>query len=178
MLSPNATSPGVHEFRSGMSLLPGGVNVVTTSGDAGLAGFTASAVCSVTDSPPTVLVCMNRGSNAYPHFSRSRVACVSVLSGEQQHLSTLFSNRDVPMSQRFEQCAWTSLETGAPALDGALANLDGDIIASHDVGTHSIFIVQLRKIRVGSQDAPGLAYFKRGYHVLTDDPRPSLAAAA
>lgn len=38
-------------FRQGMSNLGAAVNVITTKGDAGQAGFTASAVCSVTDSP-------------------------------------------------------------------------------------------------------------------------------
>lgn len=52
------------EFRDAMSRLGAAVNVVTTDGSAGLGGFTASAVCSVTDSPPTLLVCMNRDSKS------------------------------------------------------------------------------------------------------------------
>ena len=40
-------------FRQGMSNLGAAVNVITTDGAAGQAGFTASAVCSVTDTPPT-----------------------------------------------------------------------------------------------------------------------------
>ena len=40
-------------------MLSAAVNVVTTDGPAGRHGFTASAVCSVTDNPPTLLVCMN-----------------------------------------------------------------------------------------------------------------------
>ena len=44
------------DFRDGMARLAGAVNVITTDGAAGPAGFTASAVCSVTDQPPTLLV--------------------------------------------------------------------------------------------------------------------------
>ncbi|EPA9912692.1 pyrimidine utilization flavin reductase protein F, partial [Cronobacter sakazakii] len=36
-------------FRDAMSRLGAAVNIVTTDGPAGMAGFTASAVCSVTD---------------------------------------------------------------------------------------------------------------------------------
>jgi hypothetical protein len=43
-------------FRNAMALLGGAVSVITTDGPAGRFGFTASAVCSVTDSPPTLLV--------------------------------------------------------------------------------------------------------------------------
>ena len=167
--SPHAQDvPSTAEFRTGLSLLPGGVTVITTDGPAGRAGFTASAVCSVTDAPPTVLVCMNRSSFAHQFFTGNRVLCVNVLAAAQQPLSALFSNRDMTMAQRFEQCAWQPLATGAPAINGALVNLDGEIVATHDVGTHSVFIVELRRVHV-PEDAPqqaGLAYFNRGYHAL------------
>jgi flavin reductase len=43
----NQTTPvPIADFRNGMALLAGAVNVITTDGPAGLAGFTASAVCS------------------------------------------------------------------------------------------------------------------------------------
>lgn len=41
-------------FRDAMSKLAAAVNIITTEGPAGRAGFTASAVCSVTDEPPTL----------------------------------------------------------------------------------------------------------------------------
>ena len=55
----------VTDFRNAMSMLSAAVNVVTTDGPAGRHGFTASAVCSVTDTPPTLLVCMNTASRSY-----------------------------------------------------------------------------------------------------------------
>ena len=58
-----------HEFRNGMAMLTGAVNVITTAGADGLAGFTATAVCSVTDQPPMLLVCMNRSSYAHRFFT-------------------------------------------------------------------------------------------------------------
>src|SRR5215831_14311973 len=120
---PDASLPTQAEFRAGLSLLPGGVTVITTDGEAGPAGFTASAVCSVTDAPPTVLVCMNRSSFAHRFFTRNQVLCVNVLGADQQALSSMFANREVPMAQRFERCSWQRLATGAPALDDALVNL-------------------------------------------------------
>lgn len=44
------------DFRDAMARLGSAVNIITTDGPAGRAGFTASAVCSVTDTPPTLLV--------------------------------------------------------------------------------------------------------------------------
>jgi flavin reductase len=68
------------EFRNAMAQLGSAVSVITTDGPAGKFGFTASAVCSVTDQPPTLLVCMNRNSWAHAHFKQNGVLCVNVLS--------------------------------------------------------------------------------------------------
>jgi len=57
-----------HAYRDAMARFGAAVSVITTDGPAGRAGFTASAVCSVTDDPPTLLVCMNRGSERHAVF--------------------------------------------------------------------------------------------------------------
>jgi flavin reductase (NADH) len=44
------------EFRAAMANLSAAVNVLTTDGPHGRAGMTVSTACSVTDSPPTMLV--------------------------------------------------------------------------------------------------------------------------
>lgn len=53
------------EYRNAMARLGAAVNIVTTDGVAGRAGFAATAVCSVSDNPPTLLVCLNRNASAY-----------------------------------------------------------------------------------------------------------------
>jgi hypothetical protein len=63
----------VTDFKNAMSMLSAAVNVVTTDGPAGRHGFTASAVCSVTDNPPTLLVCMNTASRSYENFVQNKV---------------------------------------------------------------------------------------------------------
>ena len=42
-------------FRDAMSRLGAAVHVITTDGPSGKTGFTATAVCSVSDAPPTLL---------------------------------------------------------------------------------------------------------------------------
>ena len=78
-------------FRNAMARLGGAVSVITTDGPHGRFGFTASAVCSVTDSPPTLLVCMNRASTSNVHFKNNGVLCVNVLSAALQDISGVFS---------------------------------------------------------------------------------------
>ncbi|MHC2155955.1 flavin reductase (DIM6/NTAB) family NADH-FMN oxidoreductase RutF [Bradyrhizobium diazoefficiens] len=81
------------DYRDAMACLGAAVNIVTTDGSAGRAGFTASAICSVTDDPPTLLVCINRGSSAYSSVTRNEVVCVNVLSARHEPLSRLFGGK-------------------------------------------------------------------------------------
>ncbi len=60
-------------FRQAMAHLGAAVNVITTAGPHGRCGITASAVCSVTDTPPTLLVCLNRSSAMHAYS-----ACVAL----------------------------------------------------------------------------------------------------
>jgi len=82
----------IKDFRNGMSFLTGAVNVITTAGATGRFGFTASAVCSVTDTPPTLLVCMNRSSSSHSHFIDNEVLSVNVLGAHHQDVSQAFSS--------------------------------------------------------------------------------------
>ncbi|CAN5588155.1 pyrimidine utilization flavin reductase protein F [soil metagenome] len=165
------------EFRGGMALLAGAVNVVTTDGPMGRAGLTASAVCSVTDQPPTLLVCVNRASYAHSFFMGNNVLCVNVLSSSQQSVSALFATRTATMDERFASIGWDTLATGAPALEGALASFDGKIVQAHEMGTHDIFLVELSAVRITTDRDPGaLAYFNRAYHRIGEE-RTSTALA-
>ncbi len=64
-------------FREAMSRLGAAVHVITTDGHAGKTGFTATAVCSVSDAPPMLLVCLNRGATSMPILRGNGVFCVT-----------------------------------------------------------------------------------------------------
>ncbi|WP_447741127.1 flavin reductase [Pseudomonas laurentiana] len=153
----------ITRFRNAMAMLGGAVSVITTDGPAGRFGFTASAVCSVTDSPPTLLVCMNRASYSNEQFKANGALCVNVLAGTHQELSGAFANRNLSMEERFASTLWTVLESGAPVMQEALVNFDCRIAQVHEVGSHSIFYCEIQDIRQGGAD-DGLVYFNRAYH--------------
>lgn len=150
------------DFRNAMSLLTSAVSVVTTIGSTGRYGFTASAVCSVTDSPPTLLVCMNIASSSHTHFVENKILTVNVLAAHHQHMSKVFSSKMSP-EERFKYGSWTELETGAPVLKDALVSFDCQIEQIQEVGTHTIFICRIVAIQQSQHDQ-GLVYFNRAYH--------------
>jgi len=152
------------DYRNAMARLGAAVNVVTSDGPAGLAGFAATAVCSVTDDPPTLLVCINRGSSAYPAVNANRVLCVNTLSHAHKDLSRRFGGK-TPVQERFEGASWSVLETGAPALDDALISLDCKVKSVSDGGTHDILICEVVAIKE-NEGGQALIYFDRRYHTI------------
>ncbi|KOC88963.1 NADH-dependent FMN reductase RutF [Winslowiella iniecta] len=152
------------EFRHAMSRLGAAVNIITTDGPGGRAGFTASAVCSVTDSPPTLLVCLNRSASVYPAFMQNQMLCVNTLAAGHETLSGLFGGK-TPMAQRFIAAEWSTLVTGAPILAGAVASFDCKVTQVVSVGTHDILFCEAQAL-VCNDNTHGLIYFDRGYHHL------------
>lgn len=150
------------DFRDAMSLLTSAVSVVTTAGMADRHGFTASAVCSVTDTPPTLLVCMNKASRSHAHFVDNKILTVNVLGAQHQHISNVFASK-MTSEERFEHGVWTELETGAPVLKDALVNFDCEIDDIQEVGTHTVFMCRIVAIQQ-SQHEQSLVYFNRAYH--------------
>ncbi|PTQ13247.1 flavin reductase [Sphingomonas oleivorans] len=153
------------DFRTAMARLGAAVNLVTTDGPAGRHGITASAVCSVTDTPPTLLVCVNRASRANVLLKANGVLCVNVLAGRHAPLSARFAGA-ADMAERFgPEADWTRLETGAPVLADASVALDCRIASVSEVGSHSVFFAEVEDIRLHAE-IEGLIYFNRAYHHL------------
>lgn len=158
--------PGVERdaFRNAMACLGAAVNIITTDGPAGRAGFTASAVCSVTDTPPTLLVCLNRSASVWPIFRDNGYLCVNTLAAGHEGLSTLFGGK-TPMAERFAAADWHTLASGSPLLDGALVSFDCKVAQVVSVGTHDILFCEVQAL-VRNDETHGLAWFDRGYHHL------------
>jgi len=153
-------------YREAMARLGAAVNVITTDGPGGRAGFTASAVCSVTDTPPTLLVCANRANDSYPAMRANTILCVSTLTAAQQDISTIFAGlTEHTMEERFDACEWDTMLTGAPVLRGAAVAFDCRIDQVVEVGTHDVFFCVVEAVGVGEVHE-ALIYLERGYHRL------------
>ena len=151
-------------FRDAMACMGAAVNIITTAGPAGRAGFTASAVCSVTDAPPTLLVCLNRSASVWPVFSQHQQLCVNTLAAGQEPLSALFGGK-TPMEARFESGRWQTGTTGCPRLEDALASFDCRISSVVSVGTHDVLLCEVVDI-ICHPEPQGLVWFDRRYHAL------------
>ncbi len=152
------------EYREAMARFGAAVNVITSDGPAGRCGFTASAVCSVTDDPPTLLVCINRTSDSHPLITVNKVLCVNTLGPGHQSLSPLFGGQvESDVDMRFAAASWSVLATGSPVLDEATVAFDCRVDRMIEIGTHSVLFCEVVAVRQGSIHE-GLIYYGRAYH--------------
>ena len=153
-------------FREGMSRVAGAVHVVTTGGAAGRGGFTATAVTPVTDSPASLLVCVNTGSRSAQALLSNQVFCVNTLAAADLDLAEVFAGRaGLQGPERFGRGEWDIVDTGSPALVTSLVSFDCRISDARVEATHHVIIGEIVRIRLG-EPKPPLVYQGRHYHEL------------
>ena len=150
-------------FREGMARLGAAVNVITTAGAAGRTGFTATAVCSVSDQPPTLLVCLNRRSRGTPVLRENGVFCVNTLGADSETIADMFAGRTGAQGEeRFQIGDWMTLATGSPVLRSAAVAFDCRVIDVKTVATHNVFFAVVEDVHLGESCA-ALVYHERCY---------------
>ncbi|MBH0111889.1 flavin reductase [Novosphingobium sp. YJ-S2-02] len=152
-------------FRAAMAQLGAAVNIVTTDGVAGRYGITASAVCSVTDSPASLLVCVNRASRMHAALRANGVLAVNVLTPDHEALCAAFATGGLSIEERFAGGSWQAMNNGVPGLEGALVRLACRIETVTEVGTHAVIIARVEQV-VLRGEGEGLVYFDRTFHRL------------
>jgi flavin reductase len=129
------------EFRRCMRGVTGAVGVITCGEDGARTGLTATAICSLTDSPPMLLACVNQQASAHPIICRHGRFAVNILSADHLPVAQRFAGQGgAGGEQRFEHPGWIRQGEGAPMLRGAIASFDCVLEAEYKHGSHSIFV--------------------------------------
>lgn len=150
-------------YRDAMSAIASPVHIVATDGEAGKAGLTVTALASITDTPATLLVCVNRGAPSAARFLANGWFSVSSLAGEDQALSDIFAGRtDEHFERKFVHGAWKSGAHGQPLLETALATFECRLTDIKDIGTHHVFFGEVLSVG-GPAGGSCLIYHRRGY---------------
>lgn len=151
------------QFRDALAHAATAVTVIATAGAAGMAGVTCSAVCSVCDTPPTILFCVNRTSASNRLIKENGLVSVNWLNSRQKDVSQLFAGvGNVPMQDRFDSERWQISPLGVPYCTQALVTFECRIASVTEIGTHSVFLARV----LGAMRADGadpLVYCQRAY---------------
>ncbi len=150
-------------YRAIMRHQAGAVTVIAVGAAGARNGLTATAVCSLSDDPPTILACVRQTASAHDVIHRLGAFSVNLLASDQQTVAETFSGSlGISGEDRFAGDNWTTLISGAPILRGALASLDCRLEEQHSFATHSIFIGSVLGGSVRTEAEP-LLYFRGDY---------------
>ena len=154
------------DFRSAMARLAAAVHVITTDGPAGPHGMTATALCSVSDDPASLLLCVNHSARMHEALVQNRRFCVNTLAAGQEAVSGAFAQKGLAIEERLASAGEVRpMASGVPGLAGALVLLDCRVEQVIEAGTHSIFLAHVEQIVSGNGQG-ALLYFDRAYHAV------------
>ncbi len=154
------------DFRTAMSQLAAGVVMVTCHVGDKPWGLTVSACCSVSMSPPLILVSLGAGTTSVRAIEECGAFGVSLLS---QALIDVARFGSAPGQPKFveDYCRSEPHASSSPAVAGALAHVDCLLERTVPAGDHVLFIGRVRCVVLSeeSEHAP-LVYHSRKYHQL------------
>ncbi|MFF8618730.1 flavin reductase family protein [Streptomyces sp. NPDC015350] len=132
------------QFRDIFGSFPTAVAIITAVDERGEPrGFTCNAVCSVSVTPPLLLISVDKRSQTLPALESSQAFVVNFLSASGQEASRVFAGKG---QDKFAGVRWRSSEVsgGAPILsDVALAYAECRVVRTVEAGDHLLFIAQV-----------------------------------
>ncbi|MER9731727.1 flavin reductase family protein [Mesorhizobium sp. M0217] len=146
-----------------MRHLAGAVSVVTAGIGDERTGATITTAHSLPVEPEVMVVSINLSSSTWAAISRHGHFCVNVLRADQIAIADRFAGRGGLKGQaRYEGARWSTLASGALALEGALAAVDctvEDTIIRH---SHALILGTVRHV-VSGELGPALIYHRGAY---------------
>jgi flavin reductase (DIM6/NTAB) family NADH-FMN oxidoreductase RutF len=157
-------------FREVLGRLAGGATIVTSvDPEGGAAGFTATAVCAVSLSPPLVLVCVGQESTTHAAIHASRRYALNFLAAGSRDLCDRFATSS---SGKFDGVQWTKGGTGCPLLNEAMAACECEVVNEVAAGDHTVFVGRVEYAYLPSDPAgeavpPALVHYAGSYSVAS-----------
>jgi flavin reductase (DIM6/NTAB) family NADH-FMN oxidoreductase RutF len=151
-------------MKLGMRRLASGVCVLSTRLPQNQRfAMTVSSVTSVSDSPASLLVCINQLVSHQGHLATmgSQFA-VNVLSTDHKQVSNICAGRE-PNRDRFEIGNWEEDETGLPVLADAQAVFICETDQVTTYGTHKIIIGVIHNVILHGAEVDPLLYADGSY---------------
>jgi flavin reductase (DIM6/NTAB) family NADH-FMN oxidoreductase RutF len=165
-MSPARAEADSVAFRSAMREFASGVAIVTCGEGDRRAGCTATALASLSLTPPSLIVCIDHQAATLARLRESATFAVNILGARHEALAARFAGRGgVKGAARFSHGEWLALATGAPVLSDALAAIDCRIEEIIDRHTHAIVIGAVVAARRGGPGA-ALVHWRSGFETL------------
>lgn len=156
----------VQAMKAGMRRLAAGVSVISAVDDQGKRyAMTASSVTSVSDDPPSLLVCINKSARICPILTVGQTFAINVLGQTHSDVSIVCSTGDQG-DKRFDVGHWSITAANTPILADAEAIFECTVDVVHAYGTHHIVVGKIASVIVSASHADPLIYCDGGYRRL------------
>jgi flavin reductase (DIM6/NTAB) family NADH-FMN oxidoreductase RutF len=151
-----------NRFRAAMRRFTSSVTVISTGQDGQRHGMTATAVCSVSMDPPSLLVCVNRGGRLFEMMESCERFCVNVLHVEHVAVSRVFAEPN--NAERFAHGDWQTSEHSLPYLRGAQVAIFCAKSLAVPYGSHTVFFGNVEDTHLRDDISP-LLYQNGAYNI-------------
>ncbi|MGO1560200.1 MAG: flavin reductase [Actinomycetaceae bacterium] len=158
-----------NEFRDIIGRFASGVTILTSrAGDRDF-GTTASAVTSLSDEPPMIIICLNKTSSTAAAIIEAGTFAVNVLAEDHSELAGRFATK---LDDKFRGVPFERDEYESPLIVGALAHLTCTVGEQVEAGTHYVFLAHVDD-GVAIHGHP-LAYFRGAFGRMQTAPDASV----
>ncbi|MCY1500915.1 Flavin-dependent monooxygenase, reductase subunit HsaB [compost metagenome] len=151
------------EFREAMGRFAGAVNAITSFEGDKPVGLIATAVCSLSAEPPSVIVCINKSASAHDAILNNGYFGVNLLSPLQAHVVDRFTKSKG--AERFSESDWDLEDFAVPILKDAPAGMVCKVGNCFDGFSHTIFVGIIESINLSDPERNHCLLWKgRGLH--------------
>ncbi|HEV8183382.1 MAG TPA: flavin reductase family protein [Candidatus Angelobacter sp.] len=170
-MSPHENAPGAApaqsaegaNFRDVIRHLASGVTVITSSLAGEPVGLTATAVCSVSATPPSLLISVTAGSRTEKGIAESGRFAVHLLPHRGRRYAEQFASRGSHFNGvQFSRYSGTDLPVLTDVLGWFVCEVEQKIPAAD----HVIFVGRVLECELTDRAPDPLLYFDRGYRKL------------
>ena len=158
-------------LKAGMRRLAASVCVISLLDKQGIQhAMTATAVTSLSDNPPALLICVNKNAAVCKALTDGQAFCVNVLSDSQQDISVMCSSKSE--EGRFAKGSWQTYNShhpvmGLPYLVDAEVNFFCVNEKMMEYGSHIVVIGRLNEVFTRDGDVSPLLYVDGKYRLLS-----------
>ncbi len=128
-------------FIQQMRKVPGAMAVIATGTGDQRRGLVATAWCSLSADPPSLIVAVNKSASAHDLILENGRFSVNQLRSDHGEIVAIFSNqRGLQGHERFASDHWRDGNSDVPVLLSAITAFECRIAMSHGFGSHTIFV--------------------------------------
>ena len=121
--------------------------------------MTANSFTSVSQDPPTVLVCIGHTRNTITHVNNTNEFAINILSDKQKHIADYFA-KEQGIGVKPLELNW-SIKYGSPFIEGSIAFIKAKVIQKYNHGDHAIVLGEVQGI--DTQEGNPLLYYQSNY---------------